>query len=183
MLAYVFWHWRRAEVPAAEYERRQRAFHDALAAAPPDGFLRSSVVRLRGAAWANAGAEAYEDWYLLRDSASLDALNDAAISASRAAPHDAAAAVAEGGTAGLYRLRFGAAAEVPRFAHWFAKPGGMRYDALHAELAPIAERAGASLWCRQMVLGPSPEFCLWTREPIALPPPLAGATIALEAVG
>ena len=182
MLAYVFWHWRRAAVTAADYERRQRAFHDALAAAPPDGFLRSSIVGLRGAPWANAGGEAYEDWYLLRDSSALDVLNDAAISASRSAPHDAAAAVAEGGTAGLYRLRFGAAEETPRFAHWFAKPDGMRYDELHGELAPIAERAGATLWCRQMVLGPSPEFCLWSRERVALPSRLAGVTIALRAV-
>jgi hypothetical protein len=182
MLAYVFWHWRRADVDAMDYERRQRAFHDALASAPPDGFVRSSIVRVSGAPWANAGRDAYEDWYLVRDSAALDLLNDAAISASRAAPHDAAAAVAAGGTAGVYRLRFGTTDEPPRVAHWFAKPDGMRYDALHGELAPIAERAGASLWCRYMVLGPSPEFCLWSREPIALPAAFAGRTLRLEAV-
>jgi hypothetical protein len=39
MLAYVFWHWRRPDVPAASYEALQRRFHAALGAAPPAGFL------------------------------------------------------------------------------------------------------------------------------------------------
>src|SRR5262245_52886820 len=102
LLAYVFWHWRRPTVTQSAYEAAQRRFHQALAAAPPEGFERSFSLALRGARWAAGGGEAYEDWYLVSGSAGLDPLNAAAISASRQAPHDAAAALAAGGTAGLY---------------------------------------------------------------------------------
>ena len=182
MLAYVFWHWRRPDVPAPDYERRQRAFHAALAAAPPDGFLRSSIVRTSGAPWANAGRTAYEDWYLVRDSAALDVLNEAVISASRAVPHDAAAAVAAGGTAALYRLRAGAPDPSARVAQWFAKPDGARYDALHASLSPLVERAGGALWVRQMVLGPSPEFCVRAPSALMLPASLTPLALPLDPV-
>src|SRR5205823_11608197 len=101
VLAYVFWHWRRPNVSTSDYALRQRTFHAALAAAPSAGFLRSFSRRLSGASWANDGAEAYEDWYLVDDYGALGELNQAAISASRSAPHDAAAALAAAGTAGL----------------------------------------------------------------------------------
>ena len=74
MLAYVFWHWRQAGATAGEYEARQRAFHAALAAEPPEGFLRSITLALRGAPWAAAGGDAYEDWYLLDGMAALEPL-------------------------------------------------------------------------------------------------------------
>ena len=96
MLAYTFWHWKRPDVAVEEYEARQRTFHEALGVAPPDSFSGSSCFAISGAPWAGDGGAAYEDWYLVRDSAALDALNAAAISASRQAPHDAAAAVAAG---------------------------------------------------------------------------------------
>jgi hypothetical protein len=182
MLAYVFWHWPRAAVRAEDYERAQRRFHDALAAAPSQGFTRSQSSRLRGAAWAAAGGDAYEDWYLVNASAALDPLNHAAISASRAAPHEAAAALAAGGAAGLYVLRGGSPVSAPRHAAWFAKPAGMSYAALDQALGDTLARAGAALWMRFMVLGPTPEFCLQSREPFALPAPFAATPIALRPV-
>src|SRR5258705_370094 len=109
MLAYVFWHWRREGVSPAAYEALQRRFHAALEAAPPDGFLASRSAAIAGAPWAAEGGEAYEDWYLIEGSAALDPLNAAAVSASRQVPHHTAAAVAPGGTAGLYLLRLRAA--------------------------------------------------------------------------
>jgi hypothetical protein len=182
MLAYVFWHWRRADVAAADYEARQRAFHAALTAAPPAGFVSSASAAIAGAPWAHGGGEAYEDWYLVRDSAALDPLNEGAVTAGRARPHDSAAAVAAGGTAGLYRARIGRPAERPRHALWFAKPQGVSYAALEGELAPVAEAARGALWIRQMVLGPSPELCLRTEEPARLPPRYAPIAIALRTV-
>ena len=113
MLAYVFWHWRRPEVPAAAYEALQHRFHAALEAAPPAGFIGSCSVAIACAPWAAGGGEAYEDWYLVDGSAGLDPLNAAAVSASRQGPHDAAAAAADGGTAGLYLLRLGEAGDPP----------------------------------------------------------------------
>ena len=182
MLGYVFWHWRQPRVDPAEYERLQRDFHAALAAAPPPGYRRSYSHALAGAPWAGAGGEAYEDWYLVDGSAALDPLNEAAVSASRQGPHDAAAAVAAGGTAGLYGLRLGRAPAQPRHAWWFDKPDGVSYGALWELLGPVVEAAGAALWLRHMVLGPTPELCLQADDAVALPPPLAATAFALRPV-
>lgn len=182
MLAYVFWHWPRPAVATAEYEARQRAFHDALAAAPSEGFVRSFTHAQSGAPWANGGGVAYEDWYIVRDSAGLDPLNAAAISASRQQPHDAAAAVAAGGTAALYSLRAGTLPTTTRHAAWFAKPATMSYGELFATLTPLVERHGAALFCRYMTLGPSVEFCVLAAEPIALAEPVVPLRLALRPV-
>jgi hypothetical protein len=170
MLAYVFWHWRRKDISRDDYEQRQRRFHASLQAAPSAGFLGSRSVAIRAAPWAASGGEAYEDWYLVEDSAALDPLNQAAITAPRQAPHDAAAAVAEGGTAGLYRLRRGSAGDtIPTLSAWFSKPSGMGYDQLFSAMEPLLRSTSGALWCRQMVLGPTPEFCLHSSGPVTLP--------------
>ncbi|HEU0054034.1 MAG TPA: hypothetical protein VFQ39_12700 [Longimicrobium sp.] len=182
MLAYVFWHWRRPEVAADEYERLQRDFHAALGDAPPPGFARSYSHALTGAAWASDCGEAYEDWYLVEGSAALDPLNEAAVTASRRRPHDAAAAVAANGTAGLYRLRLGEAPMSPRFAAWFAKPAGISYDDAWRLLGPLTDAAGVGVWVRQMVLGPSPEFCVQADRPVALPDAIQPLVLPLRPV-
>jgi hypothetical protein len=168
VLAYVFWHWRRPEVAVAEYETAQQRFHSALSAVPPPGFRRSWSVAIAGAPWTRS-AEAYEDWYLLDGSAALDPLNTAAVTASRQVPHDAAAALAADGMAGLYTVRLGTPVGPSRVATWFAKPRGMGYAELFAALAPLVRAEAATLWLRQMVLGPSPECCLHSGRPITLP--------------
>jgi|SRR5215813_3783225 len=169
MLAYVFWHWRQIQTAAKEYEGRQRAFHAALAVAPSSGFLRSFSVGLAGAPWAAEGGEAYEDWYCVQDFGALGALNEAAVSASRAAPHAAAATVAGGGAGGIYRLRSGAVLYTPTYAYWFGKPEGMSYSELFAQLTPMVDQVQAALWMRQMVLGPAREFCMQAVRPVSLP--------------
>ena len=170
MLAYVFWHWPRADVAAAVYETVQRRFHATLRDNPPPRFLGSRSLAVAGARWAGReGGAAYEDWYFVDGSAGLDPLNAAAVSPAYRGPHDAAAAAAEGGTAGLYRLRQGAAADPPLAAAWFTKPPGMSYAALFAMLEPLIAAEGAALWARQMTLGPTPEFCLHTGRPVELP--------------
>ncbi|HEY7637013.1 MAG TPA: hypothetical protein VH763_15795 [Gemmatimonadales bacterium] len=183
MLAYVFWHWRRQAMTREEYEDRQRRFHAALQAAPPPGFLGSRSVAIRGAPWAASGGEAYEDWYLVNDSAALDPLNQAAVTAPRQLAHDAAASAAESGTAGLYRLRRGSAGDaVPAHAAWFGKSAGMSYDQLFSTLQRLLPSAAGALWCRQMVLGPTPEFCLQSAVPVTLPPPFAPLVLELRPV-
>jgi hypothetical protein len=182
MLAYVFWHWRRPDVPAADYEERQRAFHRALADAPPMGFEQSSCHAVVGAPWAAQGADAYEDRYLVTDSAALDALNAGAVSASRSAPHDAAAAAAAGGTAGLYTLQSGTMLDDARVAYCFAKPAGMRYAGLFALLETLTTARRTTLWMRYMTLGPAPEFCLQATEQIALPASIAARRLELRPV-
>lgn len=170
MLAYVFWHWKRTEVASTDYEDRQRGFHAALGAAPSSGFIDSFSVGISNAPWA-ASTDAYEDWYVVQDFGALGLLNEAAVSGSRLHPHDAAASVAAGGTAGVYGLKLGTVLRRPQYAHWFAKPEGMSYRELFDQLAPLVGRVQGALWMRQMVLGPAREFCLHTAEPVS---PLAG---------
>ena len=168
-LAYVFWHWKQSDVAVEAYEQRQQAFHTALVANPAPGFRGSFSSALTGMPWAAAGGEAYEDWYLVDSFAALGELNQAAVSAQRSAPHDAAAAIAADGSGGLYRLRLGSVGAPPHCAHWFSKPPGVSYQALLATLAPFVENNHAQLWMRQMVLGPGQEFCLHAQLPLELP--------------
>lgn len=182
LLAYVFWHWRQPSAARDSYEAAQQAFHEALAASPSAGFVRSFSHAIAGAPWANAGGEAYEDWYLVRGSAALDPLNDAAVSAGRRAPHDAAASLAASGTAGLYRMRMGTLPDAPRSAQWFVKPAGLTYPQVFAAVEPTLAPVGGSLWVRQMTLGPATEFCLLAREPAALAWPFQMFAFALRPV-
>jgi hypothetical protein len=183
MLAYVFWHWKQPTADAQQYEGWLRDFHAALAADPPQGFIRSFAYKLTALPWDTRQQAAYEDWYLVSDSAALDGLNDAAISARRQAPHDTVAAAAAGGTAGLYRLRQGQLPTSPsRYAAWLAKPDGMAYPDFFELLRPLTGDGAARLWGRQMTLGPTTEFCLHSDEPLQPPAGLAGNTIELRGV-
>jgi hypothetical protein len=183
MLAYVFWHWPTPETDRETYENHLRAFHRALAAGNPDGFLRSAVFRLRGVPWLETDADAYEDWYLVESSAALDVINDAAVTAARKDPHDRAARHAAGGAAGLYRLREGSEnLEATRFAYWLAKPAGVSYPDFYAQLRPLTDQPDVGLWGRQMVLGPTPEFTLRSPRPLDLPASLVAHKFELERI-
>jgi hypothetical protein len=182
MIAYVFWHWRKPDVAAAVYEKRQRDFHGALSSSTPAGFITSFSISLAGAPWANNGGETYEDWYLVDDFAALGALNQGAVSGSRAAPHDAAASVAGGGVAGIYALRSATKPTAPGQALWFTKPAGTTYAELLDRLAPVVEREGGALWMRQMTLGPAREFCIHGSKLISLPSPFEALTLQLRSV-
>ena len=48
----------------------------------------------------------------------------------------------------------------------------MSYAALFALLEPVVAAAQGGLWIRQMVLGPTPEFCLQSTGPALLPSPI-----------
>lgn len=171
LLAYVFWHWRQSSADRSAYESAQLDFQRALTDSPSAGFVRSFSHAIAGAPWANDGGEAYEDWYLVRDSAALDPLDTAAITAGRKAAHDAAASLAAAGTAGLFQLRVGNAPTSPRSAQWFSKPTGLAYPQIFAAIEPALKPVDGSLWVRKMTLGPSPEFCVLGREPAVLGTP------------
>lgn len=148
MLAYVFWH---RAAGADGYAERLVAFHEALAAHPPAGFVISRAFRLDHAPWLPGDGPPYEDWYLVADWAALGQLNLGAVSGARSAPHDAVAALAREGQGGVYAPLHGGE-PVAGEVSWLAKPPGMSYADLHAALA---ERPA---WQRQMVLGPAPEY-------------------------
>ncbi|HEY7863243.1 MAG TPA: hypothetical protein VIE39_06270 [Thermoanaerobaculia bacterium] len=182
MLAYVFWHWKDPGADRTEYEKLLGGFHASLAANAPVGYVGSSTFAVSGMPWAASGEEAYEDWYLVEDSAALDPLESGALDARNLAAHDGVAARVGGGAGGLYKLRVGQEPRgTARFAQWFAKPKGMSYDALWELLRPITGE-GSAVWCRKMVLGPALELCLRSREWVRLPSPLEPVSVALRPV-
>jgi hypothetical protein len=151
VIAYVFWH--RAGTEAGAYEAGLEAFHDALRAQPPAGFVGSGAFRLDAAPWLAGDGPAYEDWYLVADWAALGTLNEGAGSGARSQPHDAVAAQAREGAGGVYAPLHGGEPVAGEVA-WLAKPDGMSYADFHAALGSRAA------WQRQMVLGPAPEYVI-----------------------
>lgn len=178
MLAYVFWHVSRVGVAARDYETAHGTFHDALWQARVPGLLGLWVYRLESIPWLAAAPSGYEDWHLLEDSATLDRLNQAAVTQARLMPHDRIAAMAASGTAGLYGLRSGTPID-PAMAYWLSKPADMSYAAFDRSMMPFVERGGC-LWGRRMTLGPTPEFCL--HAPADSVPPRAAIAVRMEPV-
>jgi hypothetical protein len=183
MLAYIFWHWPYPNVARESYQDDLIKFHRSLASSKPNGFQYSVVFRIKGAPWIGENTEAYEDWYLIEDSAALDLLNDAAISHSHKDSHDRVALRAAGGAAGLYRFRTGQInVRQSEFAIWFSKPTGISYEMFYDSLSQWTTQPGVGLWGRQMVLGPTSEFCLLSPERIDLPETLNGLTLGLDPI-
>jgi hypothetical protein len=135
------------------------------------------------ASWLERNEETYEDWHLIENSAVLDPLNERAVSGPCQEPHRRIAQLAQGGTGGLYRLLSGNA-DLPT-VHWayrLNKPAGTGYGELYELLQPLVEKARGTLWTRQMSLGPGPEFCLHSPEPLALPDTLPALAIPVRQI-
>jgi hypothetical protein len=183
MHAYVFWHSPAVGTDPQLYEQRLIDFHKTFAAHAPPGFHSSLIFRIENAPWINSGLASYEDWYLLENSAALDAINDAAISGPRKEPHDGIASLAASGAAGLYRLKSGDldAMKSARHATWFSKPP-ISYQQFFEQLAPISEAPQTNLWVRQMVLSAAPEFCLRTVEKPQLSPTIKFTHCPVEGI-
>ena len=174
MLAYVFWHVPAADVSPADYEARLASFHAELRSGEPAWLGPTTTVALPAAPWLE-GAAGYEDWYLVEDFAALGTLNAGAVSGARKPPHDAAAAAARSGVAGLMGHVAGLLLPpAPAWAAWLSKPAGAGYDTFHADLA-AALPAGASAWQRQMTLGPATEYCVMAAAEAEPPWPVAHA--------
>jgi hypothetical protein len=183
MLAYVFWHWPQPGIEHATYIEHLSSFHQTLAANKPSGFQRSVVFSIQEAGWLNTNGEAYEEWYLLDDSAAMDKLNEGAVSGACEEPHNKVAKEAADGIGGLYRLRVGQEdLAQAKFAFWLSKPNGVSYHDFYAALQPVTSQPGVALWGRQMTLGPTKEFCLHSSTPIELPEGYTGNNIALKLI-
>lgn len=194
MLAYVFWHAPAEGVDAARYAQALAGFHRSLAHSPPFGFEGSAAFRTPEPPWSGADAGLwYEDWYLVDDFAALGVLNEAAVARGHRTSHDRAAEGLGRATAGVYRLIEGEPASALALAGcthatWVAPASGAGSSNLGAMLGDGADPEGASVWQRQLVLGPAPEFCVLSREDLAgiastrLAPQWSARTISREAV-
>jgi len=160
-LAYVFWHQPAAGTSRDGYERALAEFHQRLRVVPVAGLRSSWTLRVPSLPWLAGGG--YEDWYVVDDFAALGLLNAAAVDPAHRPAHDAAADIAGFGAGGVYELLRGAAQPERGEVTWFAKPPGMSYQDLLTQLPATVP----SLWQRQMVLGPAPEFRLSQARPAA----------------
>ena len=161
----MFWHRPGEGGDRAAYETGLAAFHAALAADPPEGFRASAALRVREAPWLPGSGPAYEDWYAVEGWEALGRLNAAAVRGTRARPHDAVAVRAAAGAGAVYGLVSGPPVLAARRTSWLAKPPGLDRDGFHAKL----DGPGRSVWMRQMVLGPAPEYAVRSDVPIVLP--------------
>ena len=146
MLAYVFWHRPAAEADASAYEVAQRAFHTAVE-------TPSTSFRIDRLPFGEGGG--YEDWYLVDDWEALGELNAEAVDRLRRDKHDHAASLAAAGWGAVYELVRGEA-EIPQGVEWLEKPRG------ESSKEFVASLPHDSIWRRQLVLGPAPEFCCST---------------------
>lgn len=164
MLAYVFWHRPQDDVTIEAYEQAQIAFHRSLEHAPPSGFQSSAVFRVAGLPW--FAGPGYEDWYFVEDYTALGVLNIAAVSHGHRTVHDAVAHRFGAGAGGLYGLIEGhppvepGAFDGESVAIWVGRSPGVQRRALGELLGDGMDSRHASLWRRQLVFGPAPEFCL-----------------------
>ena len=202
MLAYVFWHTPAEEVALERYEHALEGFHRSLAHSPPFGFAGSAAFRVGEAPWAQLatpgvppprGEGWYEDWYLVEDFAALGVLDEAAVSRGHRTSHERAAKGLGSATAGVYRLLEGSVAGAQeiascRHATWVAPAAGPASAEIGAMLGDGGDREGSSVWQRQLVLGPAPEFCVLSREqpagaaPTRLAPRWSATTSPREAL-
>jgi hypothetical protein len=179
MLAYVFWHCPLEDSAVEPYEQALTHFHRSLAHAPPTGFQSSAVFRVAGLPWQEGPG--YEDWYFVEDYTALGVLNMAAVGHGHRTVHDAVAHRFGAGAGGLYGLIEGhppvepGAFDEESVAVWVGRSPGVQRRALGDLLGDGMDSRHASLWRRQFVFGPAPEFCLLSgdRSKLGLPAGLA----------
>jgi hypothetical protein len=165
VLAYVFWHRAAVGVETSDYEGACERFQRSLGAHPPGGLVASACLRAERLPWLGDGGAGHEDWYALEDFAALGVLNEAAVGRGHADAHDHAARLMGEGTGSIYRLLDGALDfAAARVAAWITPARGHDTSRFDDFLADGMERPGASLWRRQLALGPAPELCVLAAE-------------------
>jgi hypothetical protein len=161
MIGYVFWHQKIDSVTTGDYEKTLKEFHEKLAQAGIRGYLGSVSLKIEGAHWMGSKKSGYEDWYYMTDSGVIDILNHGSVSGKMMPIHNNAAGLATGMHAGLYQLKSSSARhkESP-WCIWLSKPAGMSYDDFNSMISATVPANSIDYWRRQMVLGPTPEFCI-----------------------
>ena len=180
MIAYLFWHCAYPTSTVEQYEEALMRFQQRLGQQQPPGFGGSASFRVAALPWLG-NRPGYEDWCLLDGSWALDPLNAFAVAGPVMSAHDAAAAQMEEGHGGLYALVWGEPVLPERStAVWLTRPRGIQWRTI---LDPLrAQLPGATLWRRQMVLGPGKEFALIVPPGLDVAAPAGWSALAIERV-
>jgi hypothetical protein len=171
MLAYLFWHQAASDRPVEGYEQALLAFHRRLRDVTVPGLVGSGTARVRGLPW--MAGDGYEDWYAVDDYSALGVLNDAAVDAAHAEAHDLVAVAAGFGAGGVYALERGTINAPAHHCVWLTKPAGVSYPSFRGQLAVHTARETVTVWRRQMVLGPAPEYRVTAGSELAMPGEMA----------
>ncbi|MDA4116411.1 MAG: hypothetical protein OK442_07650 [Thaumarchaeota archaeon] len=183
VLAYVFWHWPRPDVTTVSYERKLSSFLRALGADKPSGLVEALSFRVGPLPWGPQGGSLYEDWYIVEGFSALGILSEAAVSQGARAPHDSIAKDYMRGAGGLFKSVGGDLhLHEARFTTWIEKPVGPSYQSYYEELAGSLGENRSDLWRRQLVLGPSSQFCVHSTEALQLPTSFRQITSKAELV-
>jgi hypothetical protein len=170
MIAYVFWHAPLAEFGSGDYDAALLDFQENLMSAPPLGLASCAAYQISEVPWLK-NEPRYEDWYLVKSCADLDALNEAAVKPARWEVHARVATKMAVGHGGLYQHLHGEEQPLSGSrAIWLTRPRGIRYE------RPLQDMIGGSTgfmscWRRQMVLGPGDEFVIIGTSSLAIDVP------------
>jgi hypothetical protein len=158
MLAYIFWHRPHPQVDRAAYEAAIARFQQALSQHPSPGLISAASYRIEAAPWLGDQG-GYEDWCLLQGSWAMDPLNAYAVTDERQPSHDKLAAQMGVGHGGLYAHVWGEPCTAKESTIvWLTRPRGIQWK---PALEPVrASVPSATVWRRQMVLGPALEFAV-----------------------
>ncbi len=180
MLAYLFWHQPGTDQAVEPYERALVGFHRRLRDVPVPGLVASGTARVGGLPW--MPGDGYEDWYAVNDYAALGVLNEAAVDARHVEAHDLAAHAAGFGAGGLYALERGTIDAPAGHCMWLTKPAGVSYPDFADQLMLLTAGEAVSVWRRQMVLGPAPEYRVTAGRELAMPADMAPVACQLASL-
>jgi hypothetical protein len=171
LLAYLFWHQPAVDQPLENYEQALIAFHRRLRDVGVPGLVASGSARVGALPW--MAGDGYEDWYAVHDYGALGVLNEAAVDAAHASAHDLVALAAGFAAGGLYALERGTIDAPAGYCVWLTKASGVTYPDFRQQVAAHTARETVTVWRRQMVLGPAPEFRVSAGRELSMPAVMA----------
>ena len=167
MLALIFWNARRTDVDKSRYREALFAFHAELNRVKPAGLRYSCTFMSPPLPWFAPTNEVYEDWYVLRNFAGVDALDEAVAERDTMQSHRYLMRNTAGASAAIVGLA-GGQAKICDYteAYWTSTPRGITSAEFVSRAANQSRMARTSVWTRSLALGPREQLVL-AKAPIS----------------